>query len=177
MIKSMTGFASLTRDDQRATIGVTVRAVNHRFLDLQIRLPGAVADLEPRLRALVQKHLARGRVEVSLSLQLRQPAAPEVELNEEFLPTVDPTSGAPVAVDAAVADVARIDAHHEIDLAALLADELALAEPMHPLCRPDCPGLCVVCGARLDAADHADHAGGEVDPRLAALADWKPARD
>ena len=101
----------------------------------------------------------------------------DVELNEEFLPTVDPTSGAPVAVDAAVADVARIDAHHEIDLAALLADELALAEPMHPLCRPDCPGLCVVCGARLDAADHADHAGGEVDPRLAALADWKPARD
>jgi uncharacterized protein len=101
----------------------------------------------------------------------------DVELNEEFLPTVDPTSGAPVAVDAAEADVARIDAHHEIDLAALLADELALAEPMHPLCRPDCPGLCVVCGARLDAAVHPDHAGSEVDPRLAALADWKPPRD
>jgi uncharacterized protein len=101
----------------------------------------------------------------------------DVELNEEFLPSVDPTSGAPVAVDAAEADVARIDAHHEIDLTALLADELALAEPMHPLCRPDCPGLCVVCGARLDAADHPDHAGSEVDPRLAALADWKPPRD
>jgi uncharacterized protein (TIGR00255 family) len=84
MIKSMTGFASLTRDDERGAIGVTIRSVNHRFLDLQLRLPPPIADAEPRLRALVQKHLARGRVEVSLSLQLRQPAAPEVLLNEEF---------------------------------------------------------------------------------------------
>jgi uncharacterized protein (TIGR00255 family) len=84
MIKSMTGFASLTRDDERGAIGVTVRSVNHRFLDLQLRLPAAIADVEPRLRALAQKHLARGRVEISLSLQLRQPAAPQVELNEEF---------------------------------------------------------------------------------------------
>lgn len=84
MIKSMTGFASLTRDDERGTLGVTIRSVNHRFLDLQMRLPAAIADLEPRLRSLVQKHLARGRVEVSVSLQLRQAAAPQVELNEEF---------------------------------------------------------------------------------------------
>ena len=84
MIKSMTGFASLTRDDERGAIGVTIRSVNHRFLDLQMRLPQAIADLEPRLRAVVQKHLARGRVEVTVSLQLRQPSAPIVELNEEF---------------------------------------------------------------------------------------------
>jgi uncharacterized protein (TIGR00255 family) len=84
MIKSMTGFASLTRDDERGAIGVTIRSVNHRFLDLQLRLPQAIADMEPRLRAVVQKHLARGRVEISVSLQLRQPAAPQVELNEEF---------------------------------------------------------------------------------------------
>lgn len=85
MIKSMTGFASLTRDDGRGSIGVTIRAVNHRFLDLQLRLPPSIADLEARLRALVQKQLARGRVEVSVSLQLRQAAAPHVELNEEFV--------------------------------------------------------------------------------------------
>jgi uncharacterized protein (TIGR00255 family) len=84
MIKSMTGFASLTRDDERGALGVTIRAVNHRFLDLQVRMPQAIADLEPRLRALVQKRLARGRVEVSVSLQLRQSAAPQVELNAEF---------------------------------------------------------------------------------------------
>ena len=84
MIKSMTGFASLTRDDERAAIGVTIRSVNHRFLDLQLRLPPVIADVEPRLRALVQKQLARGRVEITVSLQLRQPGAPQIELNEEF---------------------------------------------------------------------------------------------
>ena len=84
MIKSMTGFASLTRDDERGAIGVTIRSVNHRFLDLQLRLPPVIADLEPRLRALVQKQLARGRVEISVSLQLRQNAAPQIELNEAF---------------------------------------------------------------------------------------------
>ena len=84
MIKSMTGFASLTRDDQRGAIGVTIRSVNHRFLDLQLRLPPSIADLEPPLRALVQKRLARGHVEISVSLQLRQAIAPDVELNEEF---------------------------------------------------------------------------------------------
>ena len=84
MINSMTGFASLTRDDERGAIGVTIRSVNHRFLDLQLRLPPSIADIEPRLRAIVQKHLARGRVETSISLQLRQNAAPTIELNENF---------------------------------------------------------------------------------------------
>ena len=43
----MTGFASLTHEDERATIGITVRAVNHRFLDLQLRMPQSLADPEP----------------------------------------------------------------------------------------------------------------------------------
>src|SRR6188508_1782564 len=84
MIKSMTGFASLTHEDDRATIGVTVRAVNHRFLDVQLRIPQSLGDLEPRVRALLQKRLARGRVELAISVQLRNPSAPTVELNEAF---------------------------------------------------------------------------------------------
>jgi uncharacterized protein (TIGR00255 family) len=85
MIKSMTGFASLTHEDDRATIGVTVRAVNHRFLDVQLRIPQSLADLESRVRALLQKRLARGRVELAISLQQRLGAAPTVELNQDFV--------------------------------------------------------------------------------------------
>jgi uncharacterized protein (TIGR00255 family) len=84
MIKSMTGFASLTHEDERAMLGVTVRAVNHRFLDIQLRVPQSLGDLEPRVRALLQKRLARGRVELSISVQIRHAAAPTVELNEDF---------------------------------------------------------------------------------------------
>ena len=84
MIKSMTGFASLTHEDERATLGVTVRAVNHRFLDLQLRVPSSLGDLEPRVRALLQKRLARGRIELAISMQVRSAATPTVELNEDF---------------------------------------------------------------------------------------------
>jgi uncharacterized protein (TIGR00255 family) len=96
MIKSMTGFASLTREDERGSVGLTIRAVNHRFLDLQLRVPPALADLEARLRALVQKRLGRGRVELTVSLQLRQGPVPHVELQEDFARAV-----------AAAIDVAR----------------------------------------------------------------------
>lgn len=85
MMKSMTGFASLTHEDDHATIGVTVRAVNHRFLDLQLRIPQSLADLEPRVRALLQKRLARGRVELAITVQLRTVSVPSVELNDEFV--------------------------------------------------------------------------------------------
>jgi len=85
MIKSMTGFASLTHEDERATIAVTVRAVNHRFLDLQLRIPQAIGDVEPRVRTLLQKWLARGRVELGISVQVRNAVAPTVELNQDFV--------------------------------------------------------------------------------------------
>ena len=84
MIKSMTGFAAVTREDDVATISVTVRAVNHRHLDLQLRVPQSLASIESDVRALVGRRIARGRVELGLSLQLRQAPGLDVEFNEEF---------------------------------------------------------------------------------------------
>jgi uncharacterized protein (TIGR00255 family) len=89
MITSMTGFAALTREDERATVSVTVRAVNHRFLDVQLRLPQSLADREARIRALVQQAVARGRIELGVSVQLRQAAVPHVELNEPFVTALE----------------------------------------------------------------------------------------
>ena len=85
MIKSMTGFASSTHEDEHATIGITIRAVNHRFLDLQLRLPQFLSDLESRVRGVLQKRLSRGRVELAVSVHLRSTAGPSVELNAEFV--------------------------------------------------------------------------------------------
>jgi uncharacterized protein (TIGR00255 family) len=84
MIKSMTGFAAVSNEDERATIAVTIRAVNHRYLDLQIRSPQSLASLEAEVRALVGRHVGRGRVELSIALQLRQTAGVDVEFNEAF---------------------------------------------------------------------------------------------
>ncbi len=85
MFRSMTGFASLTREDPQATVGVTLRAVNHRYFDAQVRLPQGLLASEARLRGLLQRHIARGRVELSVSVQLREPPAPEIELHEAFV--------------------------------------------------------------------------------------------
>jgi uncharacterized protein (TIGR00255 family) len=85
VIKSMTGFSSLTRDEESAAIGVTIRAVNHRFLDLQLRVPAALSGVESRLRALVQQRVARGRIELAVSVQPRRQAVVDVEVNDAVI--------------------------------------------------------------------------------------------
>jgi len=84
----MTGFASVTREDERATMTVTIKSLNHRYLDLQLRLPQSLASLEPDVRTLIGKRVARGRVELGLSLQMRQVPGVEVEFNAEFAQAV-----------------------------------------------------------------------------------------
>jgi uncharacterized protein (TIGR00255 family) len=84
MIISMTGFASATHDAEGATTSVTVKSVNHRFLDVQLRIPGALAAAENALRAQIQQRLARGRVEVTVAVQTRRATTPLVELDEAF---------------------------------------------------------------------------------------------
>ena len=55
-----------------------------------------------------------------------------------------------------------------LDLDPVVRDAVVLALPLAPLCRADCPGLCVECGARL--ADDPTHAHDRIDPRWASLA-------
>lgn len=53
------------------------------------------------------------------------------------------------------------------DIEPVVRDSLVTALPFQPLCRPDCPGLCSECGARLE--DDPEHHHDVVDPRWAAL--------
>ncbi|MFW2513418.1 YceD family protein [Demequina sp. SO4-13] len=54
-----------------------------------------------------------------------------------------------------------------VDLEEVVRDAVVLQLPFTPLCRPDCPGLCDQCGARLE--DDPDHAHEVIDPRWSAL--------
>lgn len=65
---SMTGFGSATASGDYGRVSVEVRGVNHRFLDLHVRLPRDMASAEPKIREVVEKHVKRGRVEVSVWL-------------------------------------------------------------------------------------------------------------
>ena len=85
MIKSMTGFASVSREHKLATIGVTVRSVNHRYLDVQVRVSRLLAEQETELRGLVQRRVARGRVELAVTTRVITPPVVEIALNEPLV--------------------------------------------------------------------------------------------
>ena len=78
MITSMTGFAAVTREEEKATVTVAIRALNHRHLDLQLRMPQSLGALEADIRSLVSKSIVRGRIEVNVSVQSR--LTPELEV-------------------------------------------------------------------------------------------------
>jgi uncharacterized protein (TIGR00255 family) len=88
VIRSMTGFASVSRDDAGDRVSVTIKSVNHRFLDVQIKAPQALGGLESRIRALVQQALTRGRVEVAIFVERTSLPAREVVLDELLLERV-----------------------------------------------------------------------------------------
>ncbi len=71
MIRSMTAFASGERATPWGTLGCELRSVNHRFLELGVRLPDELRALEPALRERVAGRVARGKVD--LTLRLRAP--------------------------------------------------------------------------------------------------------
>ena len=85
MIRSMTGFASVSREHGAQRVGVTVKSVNHRFLDIALKASSILAPGENRLRALVQKRLTRGRVEISLMVDLDETPEREVVVDEALL--------------------------------------------------------------------------------------------
>ncbi|MBS7458408.1 YicC/YloC family endoribonuclease [Coralloluteibacterium stylophorae] len=69
MIRSMTAFASGERATAWGTLGCELRAVNHRFLELGVRLPEELRALEPALRERVGARVSRGKVDLTLRLR------------------------------------------------------------------------------------------------------------
>ncbi|HEY6253684.1 MAG TPA: YicC/YloC family endoribonuclease [Candidatus Angelobacter sp.] len=83
-IRSMTGFAqvkSLAKDG--SSFVLSLKSVNHRFLDPQLRLPPDMDELEVKIRRMLKEHMARGHVEVTLSVEQR--ATEGFELNRSLV--------------------------------------------------------------------------------------------
>ena len=145
-----------------------------------LRLAAPIAG-EVRLSRTGRSILARAELSTALEAScarcLRPLVAPiDVSIDEEALPSIDIDSG--LAVDqAAEPDALRLDQHHELDLAEPVREAISLAEPLGLLCGPDCRGLCTVCGADLNETGPHEHPSEDVDPRLAALAQWREAAD
>jgi len=112
MILSMTGFAAVAAELPGAALAVELRSVNHRFLDLQVRLPDELRGLEATLRDQILGELKRGKVEcrVSLSRSAADAASLAVDLarvGELAKAASDVAKGAPGARPLSVGEILR----------------------------------------------------------------------
>ncbi len=84
MARSMTAFSNAEQNDSQAQLRIEIRSVNHRFLELGLKLPEELRALEPLWRERIQKRVQRGKVDVYLRLKT-QTGASELALNDGFV--------------------------------------------------------------------------------------------
>ena len=85
MIRSMTGFARRERQGPWGTLTCEIRSVNHRYLELSLRLPDDLRALETDARRLLTGSLRRGKVDAGLYLRGATAAAAAPEINRPLL--------------------------------------------------------------------------------------------
>jgi uncharacterized protein (TIGR00255 family) len=105
MIRSMTGFARRERQGPWGTLTCELRSVNHRYLELSLRLPEDLRGLESDARQLLSASLRRGKVDAGVYLRGAAAAAPAVEINR---PLVEQVLAAAVVVRRIAGDAAGL---------------------------------------------------------------------
>jgi uncharacterized protein len=140
---------------------VTVPAPNHLGGGVAVVPPGSGVGLVLRFEAVVEGVLVSGTASVRVAGECARCLDPvewdqTVPFTELFLHEPGPEEEELPVLDGDF-----------LDLEPVVRDAVVLALPLAPLCRPDCPGLCVECGARL--ADDPSHGHDRIDPRWAAL--------
>jgi uncharacterized protein (TIGR00255 family) len=128
----MTGFAALSREENGEKVSVTIKSVNHRFLDVTLKAPQMLAPVEARVRSLVQQRVTRGRVEVQIGVEIVGAPAREVVLDEALLARLtqllaDARARGLLVGELTASDVLRIPQLLDIRLKA--ADPLASVPP------------------------------------------------
>ena len=85
MIKSMTGYGSAKGTVEGLTISVELKSVNNRYLDTSVRLPRSFLFAEDAIKAAVQRHIGRGKVDVFVSVDSSEAGDMTVKVNEALL--------------------------------------------------------------------------------------------
>ena len=82
MVKSMTGYGRAREERNGRNITVEVRSVNNRYLDCTVKMPRAYIFAEDAMKALVQKSISRGKVEVFVTVDAVDADQTVVQVNE-----------------------------------------------------------------------------------------------
>src|SRR6266566_4408457 len=94
-IHSMTGFAQARIERDGWSLRINLRSVNHRFLDLHLRMPDGFEVFESRIRLAIRDRLRRGHVDVNVYYEPAGPASVEVnrEVAEAYMKAVEELRG------------------------------------------------------------------------------------
>ncbi|MPZ75714.1 MAG: YicC family protein [Deltaproteobacteria bacterium] len=84
-MKSMTGYGEASHQGKNAKITVQVRSLNHRHLDLQLRVPREYLGFEEEIRKSLRETVSRGRIDLFINRTATPGYAREVELDEDLL--------------------------------------------------------------------------------------------
>ena len=112
MIYSMTGYAAAAKELAYGALNVELRSVNHRYLDIQFRLPDDLRSIEVQLRELLAAKLTRGKVECRVTFAAAAGAQQLPGLNEALLQQLIALDTRirvifPAAADLGVSDILR----------------------------------------------------------------------
>jgi len=129
---------------------------------------GAPVDLHLRLESVMEGVLVSGTVDVPVTGQCARCLEPLEDTLTLDVQELYAYAGSTTEATSGEDEVRRIDGDL-LDLAPLVRDTVVLTLPLSPTCTPDCSGLCVDCGERLDDLP-ADHSHEVIDPRFAGLA-------
>ena len=80
-MNSMTGYGRVLKQQDGYDLALEIRAVNHRYLECTVKLPRSYGYLEDKIKEMVQKRIARGKVEVALTLHRQETETPAVQVN------------------------------------------------------------------------------------------------
>jgi uncharacterized protein len=123
-------------------------------------------------RSILVKCALNTEVELTCSRCLGKFRHPlKIKFEEEFLPTIDAQSGAPLPPPEE-ASVFTIDEQHILDLTEAIRQYSLLAIPMKALCKKECAGLCPSCGKNLNEGK-CTCPTQDTDPRWSKLAELK----
>ena len=85
MVKSMTGFGRASSgEDSDKNFSIEIKSVNHRYLDINIKMPKTFVSLEEKIRRLISERLSRGKVDVFINLKDYSKAQGRAKVNLEF---------------------------------------------------------------------------------------------
>jgi len=106
MIHSMTGFSRVDVQQENVSLRWELRSVNHRYLDISLRLPDAARSWEPELRSVLTAGLGRGKVDANLQLSADDEVGARQHLNLEIAREV---AGFAQKVAGELRDPSRVD--------------------------------------------------------------------